>query len=162
MEIKWINKNTATPKKAEKKRINNKWNKQDTKSKTLGFNPSMCVCMHVKLLQSCPTLRDPMDCSPPCSSVHGLLQARILECVGISLSRGSSRSGIEPVSPATPALQMYYFTTEPPRKPNPSIPIVKTNINNSTPEVSTLQPSAQAQPAACFCKISFIGTQSCP
>ena len=34
-----------------------------------------------------------MDCSPPCSSVHGILQARILEWVAISFSRGSSRSG---------------------------------------------------------------------
>ena len=40
--------------------------------------------------QSCPTLYDPMDCSPPSSSVHGILQARILECVVIPFSRGSS------------------------------------------------------------------------
>ena len=37
-----------------------------------------------------PTLCDPMDCSPPGSSVHGILQARILEWVAISFSRGSS------------------------------------------------------------------------
>ena len=36
-------------------------------------------------------LCDPMDCSPPGSSVHGILQARILEWVAISFSRGSSR-----------------------------------------------------------------------
>ena len=36
------------------------------------------------------TLCDPVDCSPPCSSVHGILQARILEWVAISFSRGSS------------------------------------------------------------------------
>ena len=41
--------------------------------------------------QSCPTLLDPMDCSPPGSSVHGILQARILEWVDISFSKGSSR-----------------------------------------------------------------------
>ena len=41
--------------------------------------------------QSCPTLCDPMDCSPPDSSVHWILQARILEWVAISLSRESSR-----------------------------------------------------------------------
>ena len=40
--------------------------------------------------QSCPTLCDPMDCSPSGSSVHGILQARILEMVAISFSRGSS------------------------------------------------------------------------
>ena len=41
--------------------------------------------------QSCPTLCDPMDCSPPGFSVHGILQARILEWVAISFSRGSSQ-----------------------------------------------------------------------
>ena len=45
----------------------------------------VCVCA-----QSCLTLCDPMDCSPPGSSVHGILQARILEWVAISSSRGSS------------------------------------------------------------------------
>ena len=44
-----------------------------------------------KSLQSCLTLCDPMDCSQPGSSVHGILQARILEWVAISFSRGSSQ-----------------------------------------------------------------------
>ena len=44
----------------------------------------------VKVAQSCPTLWDPVDRSPPGSSVHGILQARILEWVAISFSRGSS------------------------------------------------------------------------
>ena len=43
------------------------------------------------LTQSCPTLCDPMDCSPPGSSVHEILQTRILEWVAISSSKGSSR-----------------------------------------------------------------------
>ena len=43
------------------------------------------------IAQSCPTLYDPKDCSPPGSSVHGASQARILEQVAISFSRGSSR-----------------------------------------------------------------------
>ena len=43
-----------------------------------------------EVAQSCPTLCDPMDCSPPGSSVHGILQARILEWVAISFSRESS------------------------------------------------------------------------
>ena len=38
--------------------------------------------------QSCPTLCNPVDCSPPGSSVHGILQARILEWVAISFSNG--------------------------------------------------------------------------
>ena len=44
-----------------------------------------------EVAQPCPTLCDPMDCSPPGSSVHGILQARILEWVAISFSRGSSQ-----------------------------------------------------------------------
>ena len=51
-----------------------------------------CVCVYVKVLvaPSCPTLCNPMDCSPPGSSVHGISQARILEWVAMSFSRGSS------------------------------------------------------------------------
>ena len=44
-----------------------------------------------KSLQSCPTLCDPMDCSPPDPSVHGILQVRILEWVAIFFFRGSSQ-----------------------------------------------------------------------
>ena len=47
---------------------------------------SMCA----ELLQSCLTLCDLMDCSPPGSSVHGILQVRILKGIAISFSRGSS------------------------------------------------------------------------
>ena len=43
-----------------------------------------------EVAQSCLTLGDPMDCGPPGSSVHGILQARILEWVAISFSRVSS------------------------------------------------------------------------
>ena len=48
--------------------------------------------MHAQSLQLCPTLCSPMDHSPPGSSVHGVLQARILEWIVISYSRGSSWS----------------------------------------------------------------------
>ena len=44
-----------------------------------------------EVAQSCPTLCDPMDCNLPCSSIHGIFQARVLEWVAISSSRGSSR-----------------------------------------------------------------------
>ena len=43
-----------------------------------------------EVAQSCPTLWDPVDCSPPGFSVHGILQARILEWVAMSFSRGSN------------------------------------------------------------------------
>ena len=48
------------------------------------------VCIRVQLLQSCLTFYNPMDSNPPGSSVHGILQARILEWVAIPSSRGSS------------------------------------------------------------------------
>ena len=44
-----------------------------------------------EVTQSCPTLCDPMDCSLPGASVHGIFQATVLEWVAISFSRGSSR-----------------------------------------------------------------------
>ena len=67
--------------------------------------------MHVQLLQSCPTLCDPMDCSPPCSSVHEILQARILEWVVMPSSRRSSNPAIESMSLESPALGGGFFTT---------------------------------------------------
>ena len=45
--------------------------------------------------QLCPTLCDPMNCSPPGSSVHGIFQARILERVAFSYSRGSSQLRVQ-------------------------------------------------------------------
>ena len=46
---------------------------------------------HAKSLQSCPSLCDPVDCSPAASSVHRILQARILEWAALPSSRGSSQ-----------------------------------------------------------------------
>ena len=62
----------------------------------------MCVC-----IQSCLIFCDPMDSSPPDSSVHGIHQVRILEWVSISLSRGSSWSRDQ-----TPASAGRFFATE--------------------------------------------------
>ena len=62
--------------------------------------PSPCECTNASYLyalhahsitQSCPTLCNPMDCSPPGSSVHGIFQARILEWVAMAFSKGSSQ-----------------------------------------------------------------------
>ena len=58
-----------------------------------------------------------MECSLPGSSVHGILQARILEWVAISSSRGSSQPRDTTAAPATPVLQVDYLHTEPPGKP---------------------------------------------
>ena len=63
--------------------------------------------MHVcQVTQSCATLCDPMDCSSPGSSVHGILQARVLQWVAMPSSRNLPNPGTEPVSPAAPALQV--------------------------------------------------------
>ena len=52
---------------------------------------SRTIKKETEVAQLCPTLCDPMDCSLPGFSVHGILQARLLEWVAISFSRGSSR-----------------------------------------------------------------------
>ena len=60
-----------------------------TKCKHMESKPTLKVKMLVT--QSCPTLHNPMDCSLPDSSLHGILQVRILEWVAMPSSRGSSR-----------------------------------------------------------------------
>ena len=65
--------------------------------------------------QSCPTFCNPLDYSSPCSSVHGIFQARVLEWVAISFSRGASRPRDRPRSPA---LQADTLPSEPPGKPH--------------------------------------------
>jgi len=49
-------------------------------------SPVAAAAAPAKVLQSCPTLSDPMDCSPPGSSVHGIFQARVLEWGAIAFS----------------------------------------------------------------------------
>ena len=72
------------------------------------------ACMHAKLLLVCPTLCNPMDHSPPGSSVHGISQARMLDWVATCFSRESSQLRDQTKSPA---LAGGFFTTEPPGKP---------------------------------------------
>ena len=64
-----------------------------------------------KVAQSCPTPCDPIDCSLPGSSVHGIFQARVLEWVPISFSRGSSNPGIQPMSLQGPFRYMGTLST---------------------------------------------------
>ena len=77
----------------------------------LGHPQVTHACIHAKLLQLYPTLCDSVDCSPPGSSVHGVLQERIPEWVAVPSSKGSSRPGIEPKSLVSPALAGGFFTT---------------------------------------------------
>ena len=64
------------------------------------------ACVHAKSLPSCLTLCDTMVCSLPGSSVHGILQARILEWVAMPSSGDLPNPGIEPAFPVAPALQV--------------------------------------------------------
>ena len=77
----------------------------------------MKVKSESEVAQLCLTLSDPMDCSPPGSSVHGIFQARVLEWVAISIPGDLPDPGIELMSPASPAMAGRFFTTAPPGKP---------------------------------------------
>ena len=74
----------------------------------------MVVFVKVKV-KSCPTLCDPVDSSPPGSSIHGTLQARILEWVAISSPGDLPDPGMEPGSPESEADAL---PSEPPGKPS--------------------------------------------
>ena len=82
---------TLQPHRRQPTRLTHPW---DSPGKNNGVGCHFLFqCMKVKsereFAPSCPTLCDPMGCSPPSSSVHGILQARILEWVAIPFSRGS-------------------------------------------------------------------------
>ena len=70
--------------------------------------------MRAKSLQSCPTLCNPMDCSPPGSCIHGILQARILNGLPYPSPGDLPKAEIEPGSPA---LKADYLLSEPLGKP---------------------------------------------
>ena len=74
-----------------------------------------CIAEVYSVAQLCLTLCNPMDCSQPGSSIHGIFQVIMLEWVAISFSRGLSDSGIEP---RFHALAGGFFIAEPPRKPH--------------------------------------------
>ena len=91
-------------------------------SRPLPPHTTVCVPCHprsetseVKVTQSCLTLCNPTDCSPPGSSVHGILQARILEWRAIPFSKGSSPRDLPhaEIKPRSPALQADSFPSEP-------------------------------------------------
>ena len=66
------------------------------------------MCMNS---QSCLTLHDPRNSSPPGASVHGIFQLRPVEWVSISFSRGSSQPKVQTTSLASPALAASFFTS---------------------------------------------------
>ena len=69
------------------------------------------ACVHSESLQSCLTLCYPVDCSLPGFSVHGILQARILDWVAIYSSRDPPHPATEPRSLMSPALADEFFTS---------------------------------------------------
>ena len=72
-------------------------------------------CCYCLLTKSCLTLYSPKDCSLPGSSVHEISQAKILEWVAISFSRGSSRN--QEIKLVSLAFAGGFFITEPTGKP---------------------------------------------
>ena len=82
------------------------------------FCYDLCVCVCVcSVAQPRPTLCDPMDCSPPGSSVHRVFQARILEQVAISYSAESSQFRNRAHVFCVFCIGRQIFTTMPPGKP---------------------------------------------
>ena len=107
------------------------------------------VC--AKLLHSCPPFGNPVDCNPPGSSVHGNLQARILEWVAISfpcrVSCGDPNPNPSPadlphpgIEPGSPSLQTDSLLSEPPGKPSPTDSFVFFSVSLSLLLGRSLQP----------------------
>ena len=100
-----------------------KWGPQTYSSKELNSAKNLdelgprFILVRAVSLQSCPTLCDPMDCSPLGSSVHGILQARILKRVATSFSRGSSWLRDRTCVSCGSCSAGRLFTAEPSRKP---------------------------------------------
>ena len=69
------------------------------------------ACVHAKFLQSCPALCNCMECSPPGSFIHGILQARILEWIVMPSAGDLPDPWIEPMSLMSPALASRCFPT---------------------------------------------------
>ena len=83
--------NSVQPHRQQPTRLPHPW---DSPGKTTGVGchfllQRMKVKSESEVAQSCPTLSDPMDCSPPGSSVHGICQARVLEWGAIAFSDDS-------------------------------------------------------------------------
>ena len=98
--------------------------------------------MHAQLLQSCPTFCDSMDCSPPGSSVHGTLQARILEWAAMLSSRGSFQPNDRTHISCISFTAGGFFTNEPQRKPLCiHFHHLRKNLNNTAVFTASLPPT---------------------
>ena len=93
------------------------WKKHEYIEHTTCVCVCVCVCVYVCVCaQSCLTLCDPIDCGLAGSSVHGIVQARILEWVAISYSRDLPEQGIKPMIPRASCIAGGLLTTAPPGK----------------------------------------------
>ena len=112
---------SVRPHRRQPTRLSSPW---DSPGKSTGVGCHFLLqCVKVKseseAAQSCPTLSNPMDCSPPGSSVHGIFQARVLEWGAIPSSRDLPHPGIKPGSST---LQVGSLPCKPPGKPkNPGL-----------------------------------------
>ena len=99
--------------------------------------------MCTKSLQSCSALCDSTDCSQPGSSVHGILRVKILECVVMSSSRGSSRPGDQTRVSCGSCTAAGFFTTEPQGKSHPEYMLLLSRFSHvqlcATPEMTAHQ-----------------------
>ena len=77
----------------------------------------ICICSVSSVVQSCLSLCDCMDCSPPGSSVHWILQVRTLEWVAMPSSRGSSWPRNQTPISCVSSIEGGFFTAEPPGMP---------------------------------------------
>ena len=104
------------------------------------------MLMHVSSVVS--DLHEHMDCSLPGSSVHGILQTRILEWVDIFPSGDFLDPGIEPASPASPALAGGFLTAKPPE------PLGKAERNGTPIQYSGLENPMNEDP----CRLQSMGS----
>ena len=108
---------SVQPHRRQPTRLPHPWDSPD-KNTGVGCH-FLLQCMKVKseseVTQSCLTLSDPMDCSLPGSSFHGIFQARVLEWVAFSFSRGSSQPRDRTHASC---IAGGFFTAEPPGKPS--------------------------------------------
>ena len=123
-------------------------------------NPLFLATLRVCAYSDMSNSRDPMDCTPPGSSVHGIFQASILEWVVLSYSRGSSRPGIEPAAPVPSHCQADWFLSfrlylslqaKPPKESH--LHLLKTELRASSHHRARRQDTVAAR--QCYCQIGI-------
>ena len=76
------------------------------------------LCSVAVVMSNCIDCCNPVDCSPPGSSVHGILQTRIVKWIAMPFSKGSSQPGSRDRVSCISDIAGRFFTAEPPGKPN--------------------------------------------